>query len=211
MLNKKIQEDGLILMGKLEDNYASAVFFDPQYRGVLDKLKYGNEGKSRGKKRCELKQMTEDIILKFLKEINRVLKPSGHLFLWVDKFHLCEGVKSWLDNTELEIVDMLVWDKQRMGMGYRTRRQCEFCIIIQKKPKRAKGVWTNHSVRDIWQEKIVDKKHTHQKPIKLIEELIKATTIEKDVVLDPCAGSFVVLDACQNTSRLFIGCDLNVS
>lgn len=55
-------------------------FFDPQYRGVLDKLKYGNEGQARGKARCELTQMDEDTIVNFIKEIDRVLKDSGHLF-----------------------------------------------------------------------------------------------------------------------------------
>jgi hypothetical protein len=26
-------------------------------------------------------------------------------------------------------------------------------------------------------------------------------------VVDPCAGSFIVLEACQNTNRNFLGCD----
>jgi len=52
------------------------------------------------------------------------------------------------------------------------------------------------------------RKHPHQKPRKLIKALIEATTEEKDLIVDPCAGSFIVLEVCQATSREFLGCDL---
>ena len=46
-------------------------------------MKYGNEGKARGKARCDLPQMDEQTIHMFIRELSRVLQPSGHLFLWV--------------------------------------------------------------------------------------------------------------------------------
>ena len=95
LLNQKNSANGLDLLTDTIDSSISVVFFDPQYRGVLDKLQYGNEGKSRGKARCELPQMSQETIILFLKEINRILKNSGHLFLWVDKFHLCQGILPW--------------------------------------------------------------------------------------------------------------------
>lgn len=94
--NTRNKADGLKLLKSLKDERVRVVFFDPQYRGVLDKLKYGNEGKSRGLARSALPQMNEITIKSFISEIRRVLKPSGYLFLWVDKFHLIEGVNTWL-------------------------------------------------------------------------------------------------------------------
>lgn len=44
-LNSKNKADGLDLLRSLKDKTIKTAFFDPQYRGVLDKLKYGNEGK----------------------------------------------------------------------------------------------------------------------------------------------------------------------
>ena len=35
---------GQALLGALAPGQARVVFFDPQYRGVLDRLAYGNEG-----------------------------------------------------------------------------------------------------------------------------------------------------------------------
>jgi site-specific DNA-methyltransferase (adenine-specific) len=78
--NSKLKIDGLNLLKSLKDSSVNAVFFDPQYRGVLDKMNYGNEGE-RQIERSKLPQMSERKITSFVKEINRVLKSSSHLFL----------------------------------------------------------------------------------------------------------------------------------
>ncbi|MBD0865637.1 MAG: site-specific DNA-methyltransferase [Rhodobacteraceae bacterium] len=206
--NTRLQMDGLdFLAGQPETTYPAA-FFDPQYRGVLEKLSYGNEGKDRGKRRCALKQMSEQVIGRFIREIDRVLTPSGHLFLWVDKFHLCRGVHPWLDGTGLDIVDLVTWDKATFGMGYRTRRRAEYCIILQKQPRRAKGVWKVHNIPDVIQERVFRKDHPHAKPVGLQGTLLAAVTDPGDTVIDPAAGSFSVLTAAQAHGRNFMGCDL---
>ena len=207
LINKKLNIDGVELLKQIQDKSLKVVFFDPQYRGILDKLSYGNEGKSRGKDRSDLPQMSEDIIKSFLKEIERVLLPSGYLFLWVDKFHLVEGVNPWISDLNMEIVDLITWNKMKIGMGYRTRRKSEYLIVIQKLPKKAKSTWTLHNIPDVWDEKVV-KTHTHSKPIELQKQLILATTNEGDLVCDPASGGFSVFEACKLTNRKFIGGDL---
>lgn len=206
-LNQKQQIDGLILLDNINDNCIKTAFFDPQYRGILDKLSYGNEGVQRGKARSELPQMDEETIIKFIKEIDRVLVPSGHLFLWIDKFHLCQGINPWLKDTTLQIVDMIVWDKAKMGMGYRSRRKSEYLMVLQKLPIKAKAVWTDHAIPDVWVEK-TKKVHAHSKPIDLQRRLILATSNENDYILDPASGGYSVLEACKLSNRNFIGGDL---
>lgn len=208
LLNRKLNLDGLSLLALLDDNIVSSCFFDPQYRGVLDKMGYGNEGE-RQKERVALKQMSEKLITSFCLEIKRVLIPSGYMFLWVDKFHLCESTyEIWLPE-ELRVVDLITWNKLSFGNGYRSRRTSEYLLIVQKKPCLIKS-WSDKSIRDVWEEKIINprKSHPHKKPIGLIERLIKSVTNETNLVLDPCAGSFIVLDACLKTNRNFIGCDI---
>ena len=208
LINRKNKMNGLDLLDLLDKESIKVTFFDPQYRGVLDKLSYGNEGKSRGKDRSALPQMSQEIIFEFLAKIELVLKPNGYLFLWLDKFHLFE-VKSWIENYQsLEIVDMIVWNKMKIGMGYRTRRKSEYLVVIQKAPKQAKSTWTLHNIPDVWDEKILDKNHTHAKPIELQKQLILATTNENDLVLDPASGGYSVFRCCKETNRNFIGCDL---
>ena len=100
-VNKKNLTDGLNLLADINDKSVKVAFFDPQYRGILDKLHYGNEGQQRGQGRCSLQQMSEDTIVNFIDGIDRVLVDSGHLFLWVDKYHLCQGLLSWFEHTHL--------------------------------------------------------------------------------------------------------------
>lgn len=163
---------------------------------------------SRGRARSSLPQMSEVLIYEFISKIEKVLMPSGYLFLWVDKFHLVEGVSSWFGNiSTLSLVDMITWNKEKMGMGYRTRRQAEYLVVIQKEPKKAKSTWTIHNIPDIWSEK-VEKRHPHSKPINLQKKLIEATTCEGDIVCDPASGGYSVLECCIDLNRTFIGCDL---
>ena len=207
-LNQSNQHDGLDLLAALEPECVPLCIFDPQYRGILDKMQYGNEGVSRGRRRSALPQMSEETIAKFVAGIEAALIPSGHLFLWVDKYHLCSGVGAWVDRWGLEVVDLITWNKVRMGMGYRTRRVGEHLLILQKPPKRAKGVWQRHDIPDVWTEKVERLGNVHPKPVNLQSRLIDAVTAPGDVVLDPAAGSYSVLTAAHNVERQFLGCDL---
>lgn len=206
-LNSRNVANGLDLLADINDGKIAAVFFDPQYRGVLDKMHYGNEGVGRGQGRCSLDQMDEKTIKRFLQEIDRVLKMGGYLFLWVDKFHLGEGIKPWLEGTHFELKDIIVWDKGRIGMGRRARCKCEYLVILQKCNSRTTANWTDHSIPDVWME-VVKKNHPHSKPVDLQKRLIAATTQEGDIVLDPASGGYSVFMACQAAGRDFLGCDI---
>ena len=156
--------------------------------------------------------MNEKKIITFVREVNRILKPSGHLFLWTDKFHLCEGIADWLKKTDLAIVDMVVWNKGRIGMGYRTRRSSEYLLILQKTPIKSKGIWLIKNIPDVWTEKVDNKKkkHPHQKPLELQKILIEAVSNPGDIIVDPAAGGYSVLEACLLSNRTFLGCDISV-
>jgi site-specific DNA-methyltransferase (adenine-specific) len=209
LVDRRNQADGIELLGALPNEAVALAFLDPQYRGVLDRQAFGNEG-SRQKGRAGLPQMDEETILLFLDGLSRVLAPRGHLMLWVDKFQLLTSAARWFETNELQVVDMITWNKGRMGMGYRSRRCSEYLVIGQKPPIRVKGVWTRHNIPDVWYEKLPRTKtsHAHEKPIGLQEALIEATTPRGGLVIDPAAGSFSVMKAALGTGRHFLGCDL---
>jgi site-specific DNA-methyltransferase (adenine-specific) len=196
--------DALILLRSLPDACTPLVFFDPQHRAVLDKLKFGNEG-ARQRGRANLPAMGEDYIDECCREIARVLAPGGYLMRWVDTFCLCEA--HHLRNADCKPVDLIAWDTLRIGMGKRTRRRGDYLLILQKPPIHAR-TWCDHSIPNRWAEKVDRKIHPHIKPIGLIRRLITATTQPGDLVLDPAAGSFVVMHAVCELGRNFIGCDL---
>lgn len=202
---------GLDLLRLIGDGVAALVILDPQYRGVLDAMKYGNEGE-RHPERSALPQMSELEICRFVSQAARVLRPSGSIFFWTDKFSIGTGahLKYFQFTTNLQIVELIAWNKARIGMGRRARCTTEYLVIAQKAPIRAKDVWTDHSIPDSWTEK-KPAGHPHAKPIKLMTRLIEATSSAGDLVVDPCAGGFGVLDICLAIGRQFLGCDLRGS
>ena len=58
-----------------------------------------------------------------------------------------------------------------------------------------------------WNEKATNR-GAHAKPIVLQSRLIEALTNPRDTVVDPAAGSYSVLQACRQTNRRFLGCDI---
>ena len=103
---------------------------------------------------------------------------------------------------------MVLMDKPQKGksmeasrtsiMGGRTTKESEIIIRTHKYPKTiiTQGV---------------DGKYLHptQKPVALLEYLIKTYTLEGETVLDNCMGSGSTGAACKNLNRNFIGIELD--
>jgi site-specific DNA-methyltransferase (adenine-specific) len=197
--------DSLELLRSLPDSCTPLAFFDPQHRGVLDKLKFGNE-ESRQRGRHALPAMSEQYIDAVTREIARVLVPSGYCMRWLDTFGICEGHQLRTADV-LKPVDLIAWDSLRMGMGKRSRRRGDYLAVLQKAPIIA-NTWKDHGIPSRWPEKVDRRIHPHLKPCGLISRLIEAVTKPGDLIVDPAAGSFVVMHTAHVFRRSFIGCDL---
>lgn len=66
------------------------------------------------------------------------------VFLWTTHAFLRDAF-AVLDTWGLDYKAVIVWDKQKMGLGRNIRMQCEFCLLAT----RGKPVLTGSSVRDI--------------------------------------------------------------
>ena len=203
--------DSLALLRSLPAASVALGFFDPQFCELLTRQQYGNEGISRQSVRATLPAMSPEFIDAATVEFARVLKPSAYLLRWTDKFCLCEGRHSSIPSDLFKIVDLIVTDIDRIGMGYRSRYRGDFLLVLQKPPIKARATWHDHSIPDRRIEKIDRSIHPHTKPIGLIERLIAAVTQPGDLVADPAAGSFVVMTAAHKIGRNFIGCDIDFS
>lgn len=77
--------------------------------------------------------------------------------------------------------------------------------------KLCTDVWefTSEKNRNRINGKTVKQFHTTQKPVEMIERIIRASTNVGDLILDPFMGSGTTALASKNLNRNFIGCDLN--
>jgi len=146
--------DALALLQSLPDASAALGFFDPQFRELLSRQAYGNEGVSRQTARARLPAMTPEYITAVIVEFARVLKPAAYLMRWTDKYVLCEGRHLGIAPDLFKIVDLIATDNERIGMGYRTRYRGDFLLVMQRPPTKARATWSDHSIPDRWVEKV---------------------------------------------------------
>ena len=184
-LNHRNIGDGLDLLRGIETNSAAAVFFDPQYRALLDKMSYGNEGE-RQVGRSSPVQMTAETITEFRNRdrancsTERPRIPVGRQA----RHHQLRGgadFRARLDGRR----DHLGQAPDRDGLPH--PKAFRNLLIRQKPPRRAKGIWIDHGIPDVWPEK-QPKGHPHAKPIDLQRRLVLAVTRPGDLMVDPCAG-----------------------
>ena len=102
--------------------------------------------------------------------------------------------------------------KERVGVGKACYNYDHYCnpnnhINIQKKKKRYDPNFVQPS--DVLEFNVVPnrngKLHPTQKPVELMEYLIKTYTNENEIVLDNCMGSGTTAIAAINTNRNYIG------
>jgi len=85
-------------------------------------------------------EMTIDEII----NIDLPLKDNSIVWLWTTQQFLPDAfdiLKAW----GLDYKAIMVWNKEKMGMGYWLRMQCEFCLLAVK----GKPIWDIKDLRDI--------------------------------------------------------------
>lgn len=107
--------------------------------------------------------------------------------------------------------------KERVGVGKSCYNYDHYCgnnnhmSELKKQPKKYDPDFVQPS--DILEFNVVPnrkgKVHPTQKPVELLEYLVKTYTNVGDVVLDNCMGSGTTGVACKNLDRAFIGIELN--
>lgn len=102
--------------------------------------------------------------------------------------------------------------KERIGVGKDCYNYDHYCgksnhLQLDKVKKQYDPDWVQPS--DVLEFNVVPnrngKLHPTQKPVELIEWLIKTYSNDGDIILDNCIGSGTTAVACLNTGRKFIG------
>jgi site-specific DNA-methyltransferase (adenine-specific) len=99
---------------------------------------------------------------------------------------------------------------QVLKANMRVVGNCEYAILLyrDKLPKFRNEGKMIFNCMDWPRDNETPKVHPTQKPILLLEYLIRIFTDENDVVIDPCAGSAVTLLAANNTNRKGYGFEI---
>ncbi len=146
-----------------------------------------------------------------------ILKGGGSLITFND-FKKVSEVIAIASDLGFVYKDVLVWEKTNPMPRNRDRRYVPSLEMMVWFVKPG-GKWVFNRQKSTYQSPVLryasesggafKRIHPTQKPVKLIEALVKVHSNEGDLVLDPFMGSGATAIAALNTSRQFIGFELD--
>ena len=206
---------------KLEDESIDLIATDPPYN--MDKADWDSYGSGEEFARwCE----------KWLVECKRVLKPEGSIYIFGIN-RMLSHLQKYLDN-HMVYRNWIVWDTVKgAGGGLWTNRH-EAILYYSKTSstyedseavklerheeniREYKGkVWQFKSPSNVWRIPCVDgnsedrTEHITQKPVEIMNRIIKANCPVGGLVCDPFSGSGTTAVSSYRNDRKFIGFELD--
>jgi DNA modification methylase len=195
--------DSIETLPNLQKNSFDLLLSDPPY-GMDFKSGWNDKEKIANDKIEDTITLFEDV----LKECVPLLKDDAHFYLFGNIDFLPE-IKPIIEKY-LNLKNILIWDRKVIGMGDLKTYGFSYDIVYFGYNKKWKDLNGTRD-RDILQFNRVTPAaniHPTEKPIDLLEYLIKKSTKENDNILDPFAGGGSTLLACKNTNRLATGIEI---
>jgi DNA modification methylase len=227
-----VNQDCVEYLKAMDDSSIDLVVVDPPYFGILNE-KWDNQWPTEQAYLSWCNIWTNECV--------RVLKPNRCLYVWgttkTDTFikYKLDVLNS---HYELSYQNWIVWSYDWGGRSNKSfARKHEDCLMYSKGKDfmfnaddvripykmdvNIRETANNHPLgkipTDVWEKnnhttskEYVDW-HPTQKPLLLLERIIKANSNEGDLVMDCFSGSGSTAIASYNTNRMFTGCELNTT
>lgn len=216
---KLIKGDCLVEMRKIPDGSIDLIVTDPPY--LIDTS--GGQGSVNeilklDKSLKDLKRnqdITTGYDIEALADIvNRVQGGDINAYFWCNKVQVPEYFRVYVEKLKCKF-DILCWHKNNALPTYSNKylSDTEYCLFFHKGKGRtfpksyeeAKTWWVeniNHKDKELFG-------HPTIKPLRMIEQLIRNSSKEGDVVLDMFMGSGTTGVACKNLDRAFVGIEID--
>ena len=160
----------------------------------------------------------------WINECRRILKLNGSI--WISgTFHNIYSVGMALEQENYKIINNITWQKTNPPPNLACRcftNSTETILWAQKNEKKAHHVFHyeemkaengGRQMKDVWTGSLTKSsekkagKHPTQKPLYLLDRIIRASSNPGDLVLDPFCGSSTTGVAARALGRQYIGID----
>lgn|GEM_PF-474074 len=141
-------------------------------------------------------------------EAKKHLLPDAHIYIFGNPFEI-ENIKPVFEKY-FKLKNILIWDREVIGMGDLKTYGRSYDIILFGYNIKWKDLNGTRD-RDILRFNRVapnNLKHPTEKPLDILEYLIKKSSNEGEYILDPFAGSFTTCEAAMNLNRNSYGIEL---
>lgn len=196
--------DCLEQLDKVQDNSVACLIIDPPYG-----INYQSNHKLA--KYNKMEQDNKEAFSLLEKSLNKVkskMLKDSHIYIFTS-WKVFEFVKPIVDKY-FEVKNTLIWNKNNWSMGDLEGNYAEkYEMIIFASQGNRKILSDKRPVNVLNFERTTNKNHPTEKPIDLLKELIKNSTIEGEIVLDYFAGSGSTLVSARELKRGSIGIEIN--
>ena len=195
--------DSVKVLPTLEKKSFDLLLSDPPY-GMDFKSGWNNKEKIQNDKIVNTITLFEDV----LKQSVPLLKDDAHFYLF-GNINFIADIRPIIEKY-LNLKNILIWDRKVIGMGDLKSYGNSYDIIYFGYNK----VWKDlNGTRDrdlLSYSRIDPAKNIHptEKPIDILEYLIKKSSNENDKILEPFAGGGSTLLACKNLNRFATGVEI---
>lgn len=205
-VNTVAGEDAVSWLRSLESGSVDLIVTDPAYeslekhraRGTTTRLKH-----SKASSNDWFQIFPNTRFPEFFQEAYRVLAKHRHFYLFCDQETMFV-VKPIAEAAGFHFWKPLVWDKQRIGMGYHYRSRYEFILFFEKGKRRLNDL----GIADIIEHPRVHRGYPAEKPVAVSSVLIRQSSEPGELVIDPFSGSGSVGVAAVQEGRRFLGTDI---
>ena len=199
-------EDALTWLRSLRSSSVDLVITDPPYESLEKHRARGTTTRLSHSKASSNDWFTifpNDRFAELFAEIYRVLRRDSHFYLFCDAETMFVA-KPLGEEAGFRFWKPIVWDKVALGMGYHYRARCEFILFFEKGKRRL----TDLGIPDVLAHTRIRGGYPTEKPVSLCEVLVRQSSSEGQIVLDPFMGSGSTGVAAIKLGRRFLGNDL---
>lgn len=131
------------------------------------------------------------------------LNPNGHMLVFCD-WRMVPTLAPSIESAGLRYQNMVVWDKGVMGLGMGFRAQHEIVLHYTAGAPKYHDLGTANVLKSS-RVSASDREHQTQKPLDLMQRLVRVVTAPEMVICDPFMGSGSTGCAALAEGRHFIG------
>lgn len=223
-----LQGDSLELLPRFKAESVDMIFADPPYflsndgitcsAGRMVSVNKGNWDK------VDTFAEKHEFNRKWIRRCHRLLKPNGTI--WISgTLHNIYSIGVALEQEGFKIINNITWQKTNPPPNLACRcftHSTETILWAQKNDKKAHHIFNydlmkeengGKQMKDVWTGSLTKPsektfgKHPTQKPLYLLERIIKASTHEGGLILDPFCGSSTTGVAALMLNRRYVGID----
>jgi site-specific DNA-methyltransferase (adenine-specific) len=193
------QGDCRVILPMLARRRVALVVTDPPYGSFRPHARGPTKGQGRLRRPEWFETLSNGEILRALEDTRGLLTDDGALYVFTD-------VKTGLALFPcLAPANVLVWDRQRLGLGYAWRHMYEWIAYCPNRDHRLRDLTAGNIVRC---PRLAKRQHPTAKPVAVLESLIRNSSDPGDLVLDPFMGAGSTLLAAKRLGRRAIGIEL---